>query len=117
MHDPGSGVHGPERYSVIFENDRVRVLEYRDRPGDSTSWHGHPDSLMYPLSSFRRRILANGRHVDVELQPRQARWVSAQEHSGENTGDTDSHAIFVELKDPPPAGSRSPATPLGPSES
>ena len=26
-------VTDPEFYSVVFENDRVRVLEYRDEPG------------------------------------------------------------------------------------
>ena len=29
----------PELYHVVFENDRVRVLEYRDVPGDSTTPH------------------------------------------------------------------------------
>ena len=29
-------VTDPGLYRVIFENDRVRVLEYRDRPGDRT---------------------------------------------------------------------------------
>lgn len=106
----------PDHYRVVFENDRVRVLEYTDRPGEGTNWHAHPDSLMYTLSSFRRRIQANGRQVDVELQAGQVRWVSAQEHSGENTGDTDSHSIFIELKEAAPAGSRPPGTPLGPSE-
>ena len=24
----------PDKYAVIFENERVRVLEYKDRPGD-----------------------------------------------------------------------------------
>ncbi len=106
----------PDHYTVIFENDRVRVLEYADKPGEATHWHSHPDSLMYTLSSFRRRILANGRHVDVELQAGQARWVGAQEHSGENTGDTDSHSIFVELKEPAPASSGPAGTPLGPAQ-
>ncbi len=97
----------PDHYTVVFENDRVRVLEYKDKPGEGTSWHAHPDSLMYTLSAFRRRILADGRHVDVELQAGQARWVSAQEHSGQNTGDTDSYALFVELRNPqPPAPAR-----------
>jgi len=26
----------PDKYRVIFENDRVRVLEYSDLPGDKT---------------------------------------------------------------------------------
>ena len=48
----------PELYSVVFENERVRVLEYRDRPGDRTLPHRHPDSVMLTLSSFRRRLFA-----------------------------------------------------------
>jgi hypothetical protein len=46
----------PGLYRVIFENDRVRVLEYRDRPGDRTSRHGHPDTVMVTLSAFSRRL-------------------------------------------------------------
>jgi beta-alanine degradation protein BauB len=36
----------------------------------------------------------------VRLAAREARWLSAQQHYGENTGQSDTHAIFVELKDP-----------------
>jgi hypothetical protein len=85
---------------VIFENERVRVLEYRDRPGDRTHTHRHPDSVMYTLSSFRRRITSGDRSVDIDLPAGTARWVGAQEHSGENTGDTPTHSIFIELKEP-----------------
>jgi len=28
-------------------------------------------------------------------------WLAAQEHSGENIGTTETHVLFVELKDPP----------------
>ena len=48
----------PDKYKVIFENERVRVLEYRDEPGEATRPHEHPDSLMYTLSSFDRRLVA-----------------------------------------------------------
>ena len=27
----------PKHYTVIFENDHVRVLEYTDQPGDRTT--------------------------------------------------------------------------------
>ena len=89
----------PQYYKVIFENDRVRVLEYTDSPGDSTTPHEHPDSVMYTLSSFRRRLHHGDAQRDVELEAGRVGWVPAQRHSGENIGDTDSHALFVELKD------------------
>lgn len=93
-------VTDPDLYRVIFENDRVRVLEYRDEPGARTHRHRHPDSVMVTLSAFRRRVSAGGQEVDVELAAGQARWVGAQEHIGENTGDTATHSVFVELKEP-----------------
>ena len=104
-HDPA--VTDGDLYAVIFENDRVRVLEYRDRPGDRTHTHHHPDSVMYTLSSFRRRITSGDRSVDVEIPAGTVRWVGAQEHSGENTGDTPTHCIFVELKEAPSSTSDS----------
>lgn len=104
----------PQLYRVVFENERVRVLEYRDKPGDSTHPHRHPDSVMVTLSSFRRRISAGGRQVDVDLSEGQVRWLGAQEHSGENTGTTDTHTIFVELKE---AGASTSGGSLGPSPS
>lgn len=88
----------PELYRVIFENDDVRVLEYSDRPGDRTQPHVHPDSVMYTLSAFRRRLVSGGRTTEVDLPAGVARWLPAQEHSGENIGATETRVIFVELK-------------------
>ena len=105
-------VTDPDLYRVIFENDRVRVLEYRDRPGDETHPHRHPDSVMYALSSFQRRISQDERWVDVEIPAGSARWVGAQQHAGLNTGETPTHSIFVELKEPAPS---TPDSVLGPS--
>jgi hypothetical protein len=91
-------VTDPELYSVVFENERVRVLEYRDRPGDRTHEHGHPDMVIIPLSTFRRRLTVGGRTVELEKRQHEAGWVDAQTHVGENIGETESHALFVELK-------------------
>ena len=104
----------PTLYRVVMENDRVRVLEYRDRPGDRTASHVHPDSVMITAASFRRRITRGDAGAEVELRDGEIRWLDAQEHVGENIGDTDTHAFFVELKEPAPQPSDAPR--LGPSE-
>jgi hypothetical protein len=112
-------VTNPQLYRVVFENERVRVLEYRDEPGDRTAPHGHPDSVMITLSAFRRRLSAGAREVEVELSAGEVRWLDSQVHAGVNIGDTASHSIFVELKELPAgaqaAGRAGGATPLGPS--
>ncbi len=91
-------VSNPDHYCVVFENDRVRVLEYRDAPGDRTTPHEHPDSVMYTLSSFRRRLHSGDMTRDVEMAAGTTNWLPAQQHSGENIGDTPTHVLFVELK-------------------
>ena len=96
-------VTNPEHYRVVFENDRVRVLEYSDVPGDRTTEHAHPDSVMVTLSSFRRRLHAGPTSRDVELTTGTPMWLPAQRHSGENIGESGTHALFVELKDGGPA--------------
>jgi len=88
----------PDKYTVIFENDRVRVLEYRDLPGGKTRPHQHPDSVMYTLSGFRRRLQAGRGEREVAMEPGHAYWLPAQTHAGENIGSTPTHVLFVELK-------------------
>jgi hypothetical protein len=105
----------PGLYTVVFENERVRVLEYRDVPGTVSTPHTHPDSVMVTLSAFQRRLSMGDRSFDTEQPAGAARWLPAQEHFGENTGTTETHAIFVELKEPAdnPVAPGSPP-PLGP---
>lgn len=106
----------PELYSVIFENERVRVLEYLDHPGQQSIPHDHPDSVMVTLSSFDRRLESGDDVVDVTMPAFAARWLGAQSHSGLNTGSTDTHCIFVELKEPPRQPRSKPSV-LGPTAS
>ena len=107
-------VTNPGLYKVVFENDRVRVLEYIDKPGDRTTPHEHPDSVMYTLSTFRRRLYATGGDDrDVEILAGTTAWLPAQRHAGHNIGDSDTHVIFVELKE----NAGSPTAELGPSGS
>ena len=110
--DPVS--NNPDHYRIVFENDRVRVLEYTDVPGDRTAPHEHPDSVMITMSSFARRLHDEAGHRDVELSAGRAMWLPAQQHAGENVGTSPTHALFVELKGPSAAPSRAEGQALGP---
>jgi hypothetical protein len=92
-------VTNPDLYTTVFENDRVRVLEYRDVPGDRTTPHSHPDSVMVTLSDFDRRLTVGEQSREVSLTAGQANWLPAQTHMGENVGTSPTHVIFVELKE------------------
>ncbi len=90
----------PGHYRVVLENESVRVLEYTDEPGTVTTPHDHPDSVMVTLTGFRRRLVTPSSSRDVELVAGQAHWLPAQRHHGENTGQTPTHVLLVELKRP-----------------
>jgi quercetin dioxygenase-like cupin family protein len=87
-----------EFYRVLWENDDVRVLEYRDLPGEETSPHDHPNSVLIALTDFHRRLSIGDQTRDIELRFGAAQWLPAQSHSGKNTGETPTHTILVELK-------------------
>jgi quercetin dioxygenase-like cupin family protein len=76
----------PDKYKVIFENDRVRVLEFRDTPGAKTKPHQHPDSVLLMLSNFRRRLNIGDSVREVTVEAGEAVWSPAQIHIGENIG-------------------------------
>jgi len=88
-----------DKYSVVLENERVRVLRYRDKPGEKTTQHAHPDYVMVASSSFKRRLLfPEGRARDVDVKLGDVLFLKAHVHIGENTGNTDTDVILVELK-------------------
>ncbi len=77
-------VTNPNHYKVVFENERVRVLEYTDQPGERTTPHEHPDSVMHTLSSFRRRLYAGDMQRNVDIPARTTNWLPVQQHAGHN---------------------------------
>jgi hypothetical protein len=92
----------PDKYRVILENDRVRVLDYRDKPGDKTTVHHHPPFVLYALSPFKRRwSFPNGESMIREFKTGDVFWSEATTHIGENIGSTETHAIIVEMKESP----------------
>jgi len=89
----------PNLYKVLFENDKVRVLETRYGPGVKSEMHSHPDLVAVPLTATKARFtLSESQTVDLELQSGEPAFVEAQDHVVENTGDAEFVVILVELK-------------------
>jgi hypothetical protein len=89
-----------DKYSVVLENERVRVLRYHDKPGDRTLQHAHPDYVLYAESTFNRRLtFPDGRKQEVEVKAGSVVWIKGHVHIGENIGDTNTDVIIVELKE------------------
>jgi hypothetical protein len=88
-----------DKYKVKFENDRVRVLEYIDKPGEKTHEHHHPAFVLYAVSPFKRKLALPGGKVFMrEFKAGDIMWSDAQTHIGENVGDTPTHVIMIEMK-------------------
>ena len=89
----------PNVYRVLFENERVRLLEARVKPGESSAMHGHPNYVVYTLKGGRVTFTAaSGESIDVDLEEGQAMWRQAEEHAAKNPGSEDIVALLFELK-------------------
>lgn len=89
----------PDKYKIVFENDRVRVFDYTDKPGDKTQMHHHDSFILHALSPFKRKLtFDDGNSVTKEFNGGETFWSEAQNHIGENIGNTDTHVLIVELK-------------------
>ncbi len=88
-----------DKYKVKFENERIRVLEYEDVPGDKTNEHHHPAFFLYALTSFKRKItLPGGKIIMREFKAGDVMWSDEQVHTGENVGTSPTHVLMVEMK-------------------
>ena len=93
----------PEYYTVRFENDRVRVFEYRLQPGESEPMHSHPPGVVYYLSDATFVItFPDGRSAKHSVTTGEVEWREFTRHAGENTGNTEAHVLVIELKSTAP---------------
>lgn len=90
----------PDKYSVILENEHIRVVEYRIEPGEKDNWHTHPAKLSYIVKSGTLRITTEeGESFLSEEKAGSARWFGkVGKHYGENIGDTAVQVVLVEIK-------------------
>lgn len=90
----------PGNYTVLHENDRVRVLDFKLAKGAREAMHMHPANVVYVLSPFTIRFTSpDGRTVVREAKAGEVLYNPKPfQHASENIGETDAHGLLVELK-------------------
>ncbi len=86
-------------YTMIMENDQVRVFDVRFKPGQETVMHMHPNHVVYVLAEYTLDLrLPDGSRQEVPLKTGQTLWIGAGPHAAKNIGTTEGHAVVIELK-------------------
>jgi quercetin dioxygenase-like cupin family protein len=97
-------------YRVAFENEDVRVMQVRLKPGDTIPMHFHPHHVVYINSPGKLRFaFPEGAPLVSETKIGEVYWGPAGKNSTENIGQTEVNAIVVELKEVPVTKGKTPA--------
>jgi len=91
----------PQHYKLLFENDQVRLLEFRSKPGEKIGMHSHPPLLVYALTPYKvKHTYPDGSSVEREFKKAgDFKWFEAFTHSGENIGSAEGRVLLFEVKD------------------
>lgn len=99
----------PENYRVLFENDRVRVVDFRLAAGATEATHSHPAHVAVFLVDVKIRFtLPDGTTRIREARAGESAFSEPTAHASKNLAATDAHGILIELKPGAPAGAALP---------
>ena len=89
----------PQYYTVKADDERVRVLEYRLKPGQKEAMHSHPAYVVYFFGPANLRVtLADGKTTESSVTEGEVVVRDPLTHAVENIGNTELHGLLVELK-------------------
>jgi hypothetical protein len=89
----------PQYYTVKADNHRVRVLEYRLKPGEKEVMHSHPSYVVYFFGPAKLRATGpDGKTSDTSVTDGEVLIRDPLSHAVENVGTTELHALLIELK-------------------
>ncbi len=89
----------PKHYTVLSENDQVRILKVHYGPHEKSVMHSHPATVAVFLTDGNGQFgYPDGKKEDFTVKAGDAQYGAAATHLPENTGDKGMDLIVVELK-------------------
>ncbi len=89
----------PKHYTIVSENDQVRIVKVHYGPHEKSVMHSHPASVVVALSDGKVQFTyPDGKKQDYTMKAGSAQYTPATTHLPENTGDAGMDLILVELK-------------------
>ena len=88
-----------KHYTVLSENDQVRILKVHYGPHEKSVMHSHPNAVAVFLTTSKARFtFPDGKTQDSTVKAGDAVYTPAATHLPENLGDEGMDVIVVELK-------------------
>ena len=90
----------PDHFTVLLENEGVRVLDFHSTTGVKIPVHSHPAYISYSISGAGKTKFtsADGKVTEQTAKTGQATWHEAETHASEYQGTGSAHVLLVELK-------------------
>ena len=89
----------PKHYTVVSENNQVRILRVHYGPHEKSVMHSHPASVAVFLGTGNGRFtFPDGKTQDFAAKLGDVQYSAATTHLPENTGDQALDVIVIELK-------------------
>lgn len=90
----------PDLHEVVLENDRVRVLKYRSKPGDRAELHTHPDNVVIHCGPLAQMAFgdADGNVQELEVPTGYVGFSEAAAHTFEHLDGEATEGYIIELK-------------------
>jgi oxalate decarboxylase/phosphoglucose isomerase-like protein (cupin superfamily) len=89
----------PKHYTVVSENDQVRILRVHYGVHEKSVMHSHPNAVAVFLTDSKAKMTTpDGKSSDMTVKAGDTTYTPAGTHLPENVGDKPFDLIVVELK-------------------
>jgi len=89
----------PTHYTVVSENDQVRILKVHYGPHEKSVMHSHPATVAVFLTNAKGQFsFPDGKTQAFDVKAGDSQYSAAATHLPENMGDKGMDVIVIELK-------------------